>query len=155
MVTRQNSEGKKVVLPIWHDVTAEEVKKFSPILASKMAARSSDGIEAVVAQIVDVCNNKETTPTSVFQTDGEYGLREQCLDIIRKDDVIAWRKLIDQVSSPIPEQLKEWKTKGEEAGREGDEAWEKAVYDAAQICLPGFVPIFSSVEAGTLKFWKE
>jgi len=41
LVTRQNNEGKKVILPIWHNVDAEEVKKFSPILASKLAARRS------------------------------------------------------------------------------------------------------------------
>lgn len=155
LVTRQNSEGKKVILPIWHNVTADEVRRFSPILASKMAARSSDGIEAVVAQIVDICNEAETKPTSVFQVGQSYGLREQCLEIIRRDDIIAWRKLVNHVSRPIPDQLIEWKQQGEEAGRADGAAWEKAVHNAARICLPGFVPILSSVEAGNLDFWKE
>ena len=155
LVTRQNNEGKKVILPIWHDVTADEVKKFSPILASKMAARSTDGIEAVVVQVVDICNEEETKPTSVFQVGQSYGLREQCLEIIRQNDIIAWRKLVKQISSPIPDQLKNWKKQGEEGGHKGGEAWEEAVYSAAQICLPGFVPILSSVEAGNLQFWNE
>lgn len=155
LVARQNSGGKKVILPIWHEIGAEEVRKYSPILASKLAARSTDGIEAIVAQIIDICNEEYHSEASVFQVAGNKGLREECLEIIRNDDIIAWRKLIGQVSDPIPGQLKEWKKQGEEALNEGGKAWETAVYNAAQICLPGFVPIFAAVEAGNLKFWKE
>ena len=156
LVNRQAMDGKKVILPIWHKITAEELKQYNPILVGKRAARSEDGLDIVVNQIVDACSEPDDTkPSSIFQAGGEYGLREQCLEVIRKDDIIAWRKLINQISSPIPGQLKQWKKQGEEAGRKGGEAFEKAVYDAAQICLPGFVPIFASVEAGNLKFWKE
>jgi len=155
LVTRQNSEGKKVILPIWHDVAAEQVNKFSPILASKMAARSCDGIEAVVAQIVDVCNEDETKPTSVFEVGQSFGLREQCLEIIRQNDIVSWRKLINEKTQNIPEQLKEWKKVGEPATREGKEEWVSAIIAAAEICIPGFVPIFTAIEAGNKVFWKE
>lgn len=155
LVTRQNNEGKKVILPIWHDVTAEEVKKFSPILASKMAARSSDGIEAVVAQIIDVCNEDETKPTSVFQVGQSFGLREQCLEIIRQNDIVSWRKLIYEKTQDIPGQLKEWKKTGERAADIGGAKWYTAVLDAVNICVPGFVPIFAAVEMGNKEFWKE
>ncbi len=64
LVSRQNSEGKKVILPIWYKVRYDEVKKFSPMLAGKLAARSKEGLEAVVAQIVAVC--KEEAPRTVF-----------------------------------------------------------------------------------------
>lgn len=47
-------EGKKVILPIWHNVTFEEVRSFSPILADRLAAKSDIGIEALVAQIISV-----------------------------------------------------------------------------------------------------
>lgn len=154
LVTRQNSEREKVILPIWHNVTAEDVKKFSPILASKMAARSADGIDAVVAQIVNVCNNTETSPASIFQTSGTYGLREQCLEIIRNDDILAWRRLVSKVCEPIPDQLKEWKKEYEPAGRQGEEAWRNAVHNAVEICLPGFVPIYAAIEAGKIDYWR-
>jgi hypothetical protein len=42
---------RKVVLPIWKDVTEVEVKAFSPILASKLAAMASHGVPAVVDEI--------------------------------------------------------------------------------------------------------
>ncbi len=156
LVTRQNSEGKKVILPIWHDVAAEEVKKFSPILASKMAARSSDGIEAVVAQIVDVCNEETNVkPESVFQAGTELGLREKCLEIIRQDNIIEWRKLVAELTQSVPEQLKEWKKIGEPAADKGSQKWEQAVFDAVNICIPGFIPIFASIEVGKTEFWRE
>lgn len=44
-------ESKKVILPIWKDVTKAEVLAYSPILASRFAAKSSAGIDAVVDQI--------------------------------------------------------------------------------------------------------
>ncbi len=157
LVARQNNVGKKVILPVWHEVEAEEVGKFSPILASKLAARSSDGIDALVAQVFDVCSEKELPNTlSVFQDKGKYGLREQCLDIIRQDDLIAWRKLIDEVTEPIPEQLKKWKQdKGDMAAQKGGKDWEDTLLEAGNICLPGFIPIFSAVETGKKNYWKE
>ena len=38
---QKEMEGKKVVLPIWHKVTKDEVQKFSPSLADKVALNSS------------------------------------------------------------------------------------------------------------------
>jgi hypothetical protein len=157
LVTRQNNEGKKVILPIWHEVEAEEVGGFSPILASKLAARSSDGIAAVVAQILDVCKEIQIPkPISVFEEKGKYGLREECFDIIRQDDIIGWRKLLTTNTELIPEQLKKWKQdKGEVAAQKGGKEWEDALIEAANICMPGFIPIFVAVEAGKGDFWRE
>jgi hypothetical protein len=46
--------GKKVILPVWHNVTADEVRVFSPILADRVAAKSDIGIEALVGQIISI-----------------------------------------------------------------------------------------------------
>jgi hypothetical protein len=43
--------GTKVILPIWHNITAEEVQKNSPILAGRLAAKSEDGIDNVIAEV--------------------------------------------------------------------------------------------------------
>jgi hypothetical protein len=47
-------DGKKRILPIWHNVDFDDVKKYSPILAGRLAAETSKGITTVVAQIVKV-----------------------------------------------------------------------------------------------------
>lgn len=46
--------GEKKLLPIWHEITREELARYSPMVVDLLAARSSDGIEAVVQQILDV-----------------------------------------------------------------------------------------------------
>jgi hypothetical protein len=43
--------GTKVILPIWHNITAEEVRQHSPILAGRVAARSEHGLEKVIAEV--------------------------------------------------------------------------------------------------------
>ena len=46
-------EGQKVILPIWHDVTDKEVGQFSPILAGRLAASTSEGLDIVVQKLID------------------------------------------------------------------------------------------------------
>ena len=45
-LTSKEVSGVKVILPVWHNMTAEEVSAYSPTL-SGMAAKSSDGPEKV------------------------------------------------------------------------------------------------------------
>lgn len=41
-------DGTKVILPVWHNITAEQLRARSPMLADRMAAMSSNGIDRVV-----------------------------------------------------------------------------------------------------------
>ena len=43
--------GVRVVLPIWYGVSRTDVVRFSPILADRIAAHSSDGLEAIVEKL--------------------------------------------------------------------------------------------------------
>jgi hypothetical protein len=43
--------GVKVILPIWHEISKEEVIAFSPSLAGRLAAKSSDGMVKVVRDL--------------------------------------------------------------------------------------------------------
>lgn len=45
---------RRIILPVWHQVTAEEVLRFSPPLADTIALSTSDGIEHLVNELVDV-----------------------------------------------------------------------------------------------------
>jgi hypothetical protein len=44
-------EGRKVILPVWHKITWEDVLKFSPMLAGKLAAPTDDGVGVVAQKI--------------------------------------------------------------------------------------------------------
>ncbi len=52
-------EGVKVILPVWHNIDADAVRQASPLLASKIAARSHDGLSEVVRQLLDAMGISE------------------------------------------------------------------------------------------------
>ncbi len=60
LVAREIDE-QGIVLPVWHGVTREDVKSFSPPLADKLAASSADGIERVVRQLCDAIRPEGST----------------------------------------------------------------------------------------------
>jgi len=53
-------EGKKVILPIWHNIDREYVMKFSPTLADRVAVSTSKGIETIVKEILKVVKPSKT-----------------------------------------------------------------------------------------------
>lgn len=53
-LAQREVDGRKVILPTWYDITAEEVRQQSPMLADRVAARWSDGLQSVVAAILEV-----------------------------------------------------------------------------------------------------
>lgn len=53
LVERETSARAKVILPVWHGVSHDEVAEYSQALAGKRAARSDD-LEQVISEIVRV-----------------------------------------------------------------------------------------------------
>lgn len=50
--TREVVEKQKVILPVWHEVSAKDVYNFSPILADRAAVQWSLGIEEVSRKLL-------------------------------------------------------------------------------------------------------
>jgi hypothetical protein len=46
--------GTPVLLPVWHDITIEDVSHFSPSLAGRLAVPTSAGIDNIVKRILEV-----------------------------------------------------------------------------------------------------
>ena len=46
--------GKEIILPVWHDISQEELLTCSPLIADVFACKSSDGISAVARALVGV-----------------------------------------------------------------------------------------------------
>jgi hypothetical protein len=44
--------GQKVILPVWHNLTADQVRQYSPSLAGRLAVSSAQGLDHVVAELV-------------------------------------------------------------------------------------------------------
>jgi len=53
LVARE-ANGVKVVLPIWHGISAMQVQQYSPLLAGRLAASTDHGLENVVQQVMRV-----------------------------------------------------------------------------------------------------
>jgi hypothetical protein len=52
LTTREDGKHK-VIIPIWHDVTSEQVRKYSPTLADRLSLLSSSEPESVAEKIVE------------------------------------------------------------------------------------------------------
>jgi hypothetical protein len=79
-------EGQKVILPVWHCVDAETIRKFSPTLADRMAVSSALGIEAVVnALITAMSGDTQKDFSSHFPT------KEQKSSSISDDSAVDWK----------------------------------------------------------------
>jgi len=53
LLSLEISHGKKIV-PVWHGLTEGDVRKYSLVLANRVAVSTADGIEAVAAEIEKV-----------------------------------------------------------------------------------------------------
>ncbi len=57
LVALEVQSGKTKVLPIWHEIDRDALVQRSPVLADRVAGKSSDGITALVAKILAVLSN--------------------------------------------------------------------------------------------------
>lgn len=58
LAAREGTLGK-VVLPVWHNVMRKDIERFSPTLADKFGVSTSNGLEAVVQEILCVVHPEE------------------------------------------------------------------------------------------------
>ena len=49
-------QGTKVILPVWHKITAEEVLKYSPILADRVSIFWDEGLDQVLEDLEEAIN---------------------------------------------------------------------------------------------------
>lgn len=63
LVVRERN-GQKVILPVWLGVSFEDVAGYSPPLADRVAAKASEGLDKVVAQLLSILR-----PNSLKQED--------------------------------------------------------------------------------------
>lgn len=60
--------GTKTILPIWHKINSAEILKFAPLLADRKAAKTEEGMDYVVEQILNVVKPDELHCTRNHQT---------------------------------------------------------------------------------------
>jgi hypothetical protein len=67
---------RKVILPVWHNVTKQEVYNYSPTLADLVGLRTTDGIDKVAVSLKKEIREEQNRARSIIQdqssSDREY-----------------------------------------------------------------------------------
>lgn len=84
LVARQNSDGKKTILPIWHNVTAEEVRQYSLPLSDILAVNSNSGVETVTRSIIKTINNLKSTENQATEEESYSEVGKESSALIEK-----------------------------------------------------------------------
>lgn len=72
-LVQRESAGEKVILPVWHNISAEQIKGYSPTLADRIAVSSERGLEHVVSELLKVIRPfKLFEPEMVLIPAGEF-----------------------------------------------------------------------------------
>ncbi len=75
LVVRER-HGAKVILPVWLDVSKEDVAQYSPPLADRLAAKANEGMQKVIGELLLVLK-----PTSSAERKGSTeGKREKSME---------------------------------------------------------------------------
>jgi hypothetical protein len=61
-------DGVKVILPVWHNVTREEILRYSPPLADRLAASSVHGLDKVTSDLMHAIMRPDAAPASTAVT---------------------------------------------------------------------------------------
>lgn len=49
-------DGRKVILPVWHNIDAATLRRHAPMLADRLATSSSKGLEQVINELLEAVN---------------------------------------------------------------------------------------------------
>jgi len=74
LVEREMRGADKVILPIWHSVTHDDVMEYSPSLAGRKAINSSQGIQAAVDELLEVIRPQASPLVIARDTLLEWGM---------------------------------------------------------------------------------
>ena len=55
--TRELVERQNVILPVWHSISVDDVYKYSPVLADRLAVHWSMGVEEVSRKLLGALNS--------------------------------------------------------------------------------------------------
>lgn len=77
LVAKENAAGDKVILPIWHKVSKDEVMKQSPTLGDRVALNTGiQGLDEIIDQLVDVVRPNETNAPEIVVRDAATKAKE-------------------------------------------------------------------------------
>jgi hypothetical protein len=122
--------GTKVILPVWHNIGAEQIRAYSPTLSDRVAVSSTKGLQHVIDELISAIgiSRTEAKPSDRHRT-GQIA-ETRTVRIARADETAdLW------VNTEYPQKL------GliQRLGAEGyDLKWEGAIDEAISVDLEGW-----------------
>jgi len=168
LVARETIGEERVIIPIWHNVTAKEVVAVSPTLAGVVAIQSSVGLDHVVHEIMRVVRPQGSPLVYARDMLYRYGLAPPVitdpwwLDIMEAsfrpgtaaEHGSSVLGVMDLWQFPIPKGTEDATSRGERiAWTAMQESWRHHAYDQriCQITPPAIVHEFLESEPGLLE----
>lgn len=109
LVARQIAEDRRLILPIWHNITQREILEISPPLADVVAISSVQGVEQVCKELAKRLRPEESPLIAARDELLRYGYEppvisdEWWLDIVeQKETDLAWRLYSRRWLFPLP-----------------------------------------------------
>lgn len=107
----REEQSKKVILPIWLDLSAEQVKELFPLLIDRKAIHSNSGLDNIVNELLAVIepeqpktpqNISEKTYHRILSLNIRDEIREELIHVLSHDDYPSLMSLYGEiVSNPI------------------------------------------------------
>jgi hypothetical protein len=88
LVAREDG-NQKVILPIWHNLSKEDVLTYSPTLAGKMAVSTEQGLEYVAEQVVRAIARSASNNNDQLRRALLTELRSEELSVLRQQTIVA------------------------------------------------------------------
>jgi len=98
LVARESITDRKVILPIWHNISRDEVARYSLTVADRIALKSSDGIPYVVEHLLGVIRPELTTnasPVRPAQKDARSASWEDPLAPLTLNNLVSYARSKD------------------------------------------------------------
>ncbi len=109
--------GRNVILPIWHEITKDEVAQYSPTLADRKAVSSSAGLDRVIEEIMKAVATSGKSDPILKPTSSQWGRRE-FIGLWTKVGVIATvSNLVWRVGFDLWKEVRESDEKSEQQRR--------------------------------------
>ncbi|MCI0618518.1 toll/interleukin-1 receptor domain-containing protein [bacterium] len=102
---------EKVILPIWHKITKDDVIKVAPTLADKLAVSTENGIEYVTQKVLQAVHRHAQHNISTQENWNVEHRRDEELSHIRKDILLSHSiRDLQEASYKIDEVLSRYPT---------------------------------------------
>ena len=124
LAAREMRGNDRVLLPIWHEVTLEDVMAYSPPLAGRVAIASTEGFEKVADAILRVVHPQGSPLLVARDTLLECGLTPPVITDSYWLDVVEASNRVPGAGATIPEQS-HWGRWSFPLPRNSDDAFER------------------------------